>query len=109
MIVSRTPLRITLGGGGTDLPSYYEKFGGFIFSFCLSKYMYICINRPSADNLVSSIYEQASIDYFSTTSLRITGGATNIDKVSAIKPRFTSSLQSSANIWTIAHLSLIHI
>ena len=32
MIVSRTPFRITLGGGGTDLPSYYSKFGGFIFS-----------------------------------------------------------------------------
>ena len=59
MIVSRTPLRITLGGGGTDLPSYYEKFGGFIFSFCLSKYMYICINRPSADNLVRLKYSKS--------------------------------------------------
>ncbi len=67
-----------------------------------SQYVNIAL-IDSADNLVSSIYEQASIDYFSTTSLRITGGTTNIDKVSAIKPRFTSSLQSSANIWTIAH------
>ena len=59
MIVSRTPLRITLGGGGTDLPSYYEKFGGFIFSFCLSKYMYVCINRPSADNLIRLKYSKS--------------------------------------------------
>ena len=56
MIVSRTPFRITLGGGGTDLPSYYENHGGFIFSFCLSKYMYICLNRPSADELIRLKY-----------------------------------------------------
>ena len=56
MIVSRTPFRITLGGGGTDLPSYYKDHGGFIFSFCLSKYMYICINRPSADELIRLKY-----------------------------------------------------
>ena len=56
MLVSRTPFRITLGGGGTDLPSYYKDYGGFIFSFCLSKYMYLCINRPSADNLIRLKY-----------------------------------------------------
>tara|TARA_B100000427_G_scaffold48892_2_gene36839 strand:- start:755 stop:1744 length:990 start_codon:yes stop_codon:yes gene_type:complete len=56
MIVSRTPFRITLGGGGTDLPSYYENYGGFIFSFCLSKYMYVCVNRPSADDLIRLKY-----------------------------------------------------
>jgi len=45
MIVTRTPFRVTLGGGGTDLPSYYEKHGGFIFAMGLSKYMYLCVNR----------------------------------------------------------------
>ncbi len=61
MIVSRTPFRITLGGGGTDLPSYYENHGGFIFSFCLSKYMYVCLNRPSADNLIRLKYSKSEI------------------------------------------------
>ncbi len=61
MIVSRTPFRITLGGGGTDLPSYYEKFGGFIFSFCLSKYMYLCVNQPSADDLIRLKYSKSEI------------------------------------------------
>ena len=61
MIVSRTPFRITLGGGGTDLPSYYEKFGGFIFSFCLSKYMYVCVNEPSADDLIRLKYSKSEI------------------------------------------------
>jgi D-glycero-alpha-D-manno-heptose-7-phosphate kinase len=45
MIITRTPLRITLGGGGTDLPSYYEQFGGVVVSAAISKYIFISINR----------------------------------------------------------------
>jgi D-glycero-alpha-D-manno-heptose-7-phosphate kinase len=45
MIITRTPLRITLGGGGTDLPSYYHQFGGFVLSAAISKYIFITINR----------------------------------------------------------------
>ena len=56
MIITRTPFRITLGGGGTDLPSYYEKYGGFIFSFALDKYMFITVKRPFADNLIRVKY-----------------------------------------------------
>jgi D-glycero-alpha-D-manno-heptose-7-phosphate kinase len=45
MIITRAPLRITLGGGGTDLPSYYERFGGFVMSAAISKYIFIAVNR----------------------------------------------------------------
>lgn len=45
MIITRTPLRISLGGGGTDLPSYYREFGGFVLSAAINKYVYITINR----------------------------------------------------------------
>lgn len=45
MIITRTPLRISLGGGGTDLPSYYREFGGFVLSAAIDKYVYITINR----------------------------------------------------------------
>ena len=45
MIITRAPLRITLGGGGTDLPSYYEQFGGSVLSAAISKYVFIAINR----------------------------------------------------------------
>ncbi len=44
MIVTRTPFRLSLGGGGTDLPSYYEKFGGFFVSGALNSYMHIVLN-----------------------------------------------------------------
>ena len=59
MIITRTPFRITLGGGGTDLPSYYEKYGGFIFSAGINKYMFVDVNRPSADDLIRIKYSKS--------------------------------------------------
>ncbi len=59
MIITRTPFRITLGGGGTDLPSYYENHGGFIFSFTLNRYMYINVNRPSVDQFIRVNYSES--------------------------------------------------
>jgi D-glycero-alpha-D-manno-heptose-7-phosphate kinase len=59
MIVTRTPFRITLGGGGTDLPSYYEKYGGFIFSAGINKYLFINVNRPAVDDLVRVKYSES--------------------------------------------------
>src|SRR4051794_10372361 len=56
MILARAPLRITLGGGGTDLPSYYSRHGGFVLSAAIDKYVYICLNRPAADNLIRVKY-----------------------------------------------------
>ena len=45
MIIVRSPLRISLGGGGTDLPSYYRKHGGFVVSAAINKYVYITISE----------------------------------------------------------------
>jgi len=59
MIITRTPFRITLGGGGTDLPAYYSKYGGFIFSAGLDKYMFITVNRPAADDLIRIKYSNS--------------------------------------------------
>ena len=59
MILSRAPLRITLGGGGTDLPSYYEGHGGFVLSAAVDKYVYICLNRPAADRLIRLRYSRS--------------------------------------------------
>jgi D-glycero-alpha-D-manno-heptose-7-phosphate kinase len=46
MIITRSPLRITLGGGGTDLPSYYREFGGFVIAAAIDKYVYVTVIRP---------------------------------------------------------------
>lgn len=61
MIITRTPFRITLGGGGTDLPSYYSKYGGFIFAAGIDKYMFISINRPIVDDFVRVKYSESEI------------------------------------------------
>jgi D-glycero-alpha-D-manno-heptose-7-phosphate kinase len=46
MIITRSPLRITLGGGGTDLPSYYREHGGFLVAAAIDKYVYVTAMRP---------------------------------------------------------------
>jgi D-glycero-alpha-D-manno-heptose-7-phosphate kinase len=46
MIITRSPLRITLGGGGTDLPSYYRDHEGFVISAAIDKYVFVTVMRP---------------------------------------------------------------
>jgi D-glycero-alpha-D-manno-heptose-7-phosphate kinase len=46
VIISRSPLRISLGGGGTDLPSYYREHGGFLIAAAINKYVYATVMRP---------------------------------------------------------------
>ena len=46
MIITRSPLRISLGGGGTDLPSYSRDFGGFVISAAIDKHVYLTIHEP---------------------------------------------------------------
>lgn len=52
MIITRSPLRITLGGGGTDLPSYYEKFGGFLIAAAIDRYVYITVHDTFVNYLI---------------------------------------------------------
>jgi D-glycero-alpha-D-manno-heptose-7-phosphate kinase len=83
MILARAPLRISLGGGGTDLSSYYRTYGGFIVSAAIDKYVYIYVNRPAADRLLRlkySRYEQvASVDEVQHDLVRPTLKLLNID------------------------------
>ncbi len=59
MIITRTPFRIPLGGGSTDLPAYYEKHGGFIFAVTINLYMYIGVNRAPVDDLIRLKYHDS--------------------------------------------------
>jgi D-glycero-alpha-D-manno-heptose-7-phosphate kinase len=52
MIIARSPLRISLGGGGTDLPSYYEQHTGFLIAAAIDKYVYITLNDTFTDDLL---------------------------------------------------------
>jgi D-glycero-alpha-D-manno-heptose-7-phosphate kinase len=52
MIIARSPLRISLGGGGTDLPSYYRDHGGFLIAAAIDKAVYVTVHRTFLDELV---------------------------------------------------------
>ena len=52
MIIARSPLRISLGGGGTDLPSYYEQHTGFLVAAAIDKYVYITLHETFAQELI---------------------------------------------------------
>src|SRR6266404_2970187 len=52
MIIARSPLRISLGGGGTDLPSYYRKHSGFLIAAAIDKYVYITLHQTFVPELI---------------------------------------------------------
>jgi D-glycero-alpha-D-manno-heptose-7-phosphate kinase len=65
MIITRSPLRISLGGGGTDLPSYYREHSGFLIAAAIDKYVYINVHRRFVEGFLlkySSLEEAPSID-----------------------------------------------
>jgi D-glycero-alpha-D-manno-heptose-7-phosphate kinase len=61
MIITRTPFRLTLGGGGTDLPSFYREHGGFILAVGIDKYMYLNVKPPIIDDIVRVQYSRLEI------------------------------------------------
>lgn len=65
MIITRSPLRISLGGGGTDLPSYYRAHGGFLIAAAIDKYVYINVHQRFVQNFLlkySHLEEAATVD-----------------------------------------------
>jgi D-glycero-alpha-D-manno-heptose-7-phosphate kinase len=52
MIITRSPLRVSLGGGGTDLPSYYRRHGGFVLAAAIDKYVYITLHQTFVPELI---------------------------------------------------------
>lgn len=52
MIITRSPLRISIGGGGTDLPSYYEEHGGFLVAMAIQKHVYVSLQRTMEQGIL---------------------------------------------------------
>lgn len=61
MIITRTPFRISLGGGGTDLPSFYRENGGLILAVALDKYMFMSVNTPILDDKIRVRYTSSEL------------------------------------------------
>jgi D-glycero-alpha-D-manno-heptose-7-phosphate kinase len=116
MIVTRTPFRVTLGGGGTDLPSYYSKYGGFIFSAGIDKYMFIDINRPVVDDLIRLKYTKSETveqlnqvqHELAREALRIMGIEKGIE-VSSVADIPAGTGLGSSSCYTVGLLHGLHV
>ena len=114
MIVSRAPMRITLGGGGTDLPSYYAMYGGKLVTASIDKYVYVIANgRYSADYHLSYMQTEIAqtVDEIRHTRLRevlrFLGVPPGID-VFSIADLPTQSGLGSSGAFTVASLQSLH-
>lgn len=65
MIIARSPLRISLGGGGTDLPSYYREHEGFLVSAAIDKYVYVTVMRPFTEGIYLKYSQIEHVDQIS--------------------------------------------
>ena len=114
MIVSRAPVRFSLGGGGTDLPAYSEQFGGYLVSAAIDKYIYVTANKrffrdirlayskteivPTVDKIEHRIFREA---------LRMTRIEHSIELTSVADLPANSGLGSSSS-FTVALLNALH-
>ena len=114
MIISRAPVRFSLGGGGSDLPAYASRFGGFIVSAAVDKFVYICANRHffgkirlaySKSELVESV-SQIEHPIF-REALALTGIEGGIEISSMADVPANSGLGSSG-AFTVALLNALH-
>jgi D-glycero-alpha-D-manno-heptose-7-phosphate kinase len=61
LIITKTPFRVTLGGGGTDLPSFYREHGGFVLAVAIDKYMYLNVNTPILEDSIRVQYSRTEV------------------------------------------------
>jgi D-glycero-alpha-D-manno-heptose-7-phosphate kinase len=115
MIITRSPLRISLGGGGTDLPSYSEEHEGFLIAGAIDKYVYITVNRRFVPRILlkySQLEEVDSLEEIShpliRESLRLRGcDPTGLEITSMADIPAGTGLGSSGS-FTTALLRAIH-
>ncbi len=63
MIITRSPLRVSLGGGGTDLPSYYSKFEGFLVAGAIDKYVYLTVHDTFGKEFILKYSEMERVTH----------------------------------------------
>jgi D-glycero-alpha-D-manno-heptose-7-phosphate kinase len=114
MIVSRAPVRFSLGGGGTDLPSYSKTHGGFLVAAAIDSYVFVCAARRFYNNIrlaYSKTELVESIDQIEhrlfREALRFTNLQTNLELHSLADVPANSGLGSSSS-FTVALLNALH-
>lgn len=114
MIVSRAPLRFSLGGGGTDLPSYYREHGGFVVSAAIDSYVYLTANRRFYSSIRLAYSETEIVNKIDEIkhpifreALRLTGIDSSIELTSVADLPSNSGLGSSSS-FTVALLNALY-
>src|SRR6476659_1982442 len=114
MIVSRAPVRFSLGGGGTDLPSYASVHGGFLVAAAIDKYIYVSANRRFYDSIRLAYSKTETVDNVDQIEHRIFREALRfaqieqgieLTSVADVPPN--SGLGSSSS-FTVALLNALH-
>ena len=114
MIVSRAPVRFSLGGGGTDLPSYAHTHGGFVIAAAVDKFIFVCVARRFYDNIRVAYSESEIVDSADQVKHRIlrcvlqqTGVLRGLELHSLADVPANSGLGSSSS-FTVAALNGLH-
>ncbi len=114
MIVSRAPVRFSLGGGGTDLPSYSREHGGFLVASAIDKYIFVCAARPFYNTIrlaYSTMEEVDSVEQVNhriyREALRLLGVESQIELHSFADIPANTGLGSSG-AFTVALLNALH-
>lgn len=114
MILSRTPLRVSLGGGGTDLSSYYSRYGGFLIAAGINRYTYILASKRFKHDLRLSYSEMEIKDKIDEIkhpifreSLKYVGITSGIEVHSVADTPAGSGLGSSSS-FTVSLLNALH-
>ncbi|MEI6234337.1 MAG: galactokinase [Planctomycetota bacterium] len=115
MIITRSPLRISLGGGGTDLPSYYMEHGGFLVAAAIDKYVYITVHQTFVPEL---IVKYSKMERVMTTdeiqhplvreSMKITGVIPNGLEIASMADIPAGTGLGSSGSFTTALLRALH-
>jgi D-glycero-alpha-D-manno-heptose-7-phosphate kinase len=115
MIIVRSPLRISLGGGGTDLPSYYKDHEGFLIAAAIDKYVYIALHQTVVDYLILKYSEMEKIQVREDIKHPIIREAMKLTDVSNVNLEITSMADipsgtglGSSSTFTCALLKALH-
>ncbi|MBT5868095.1 MAG: galactokinase [Nitrospinaceae bacterium] len=115
MIITRSPLRVSLGGGGTDLPSYYREHGGFLIAGAINKYVYITIHKTFVEDLIikySKLERVSSVEELShpiiRESMKLVGLKGNRLEISSLADIPSGTGLGSSGSFTTALLKALH-
>src|SRR5947209_5937618 len=107
MIIARSPLRISLGGGGTDLPSYYQDHSGLVIAAAIDRYVYISVHRRFPAQIFLKYSQMEEVDTLDEIkhplireALRLVGQSSHLEITSTADIPAGTGLGSSGSFLT---------